>query len=146
MIYPSCFLHYILSKNYANFYENVRDNAATVTGDRLHNMSQNFLLPEFDRLGLQHIIRFQQDGATSDTSNAMMNILRDKSPGYLMLKSSIPQNTLLTVPDFFLQGYLMKRVYTNKSTSIFLVKENIILAIATVRTKMYINVMKNMVH
>lgn len=130
-----------------HFYEDARGNAVTITGDRYRDMLENFLVPELDRLGLQHVW-FQQDGATSHTANDTMDILREIFPGRIMSKRGDidwpPRSPDLTAPDYFLWGYLKGKVYGNKPTTIQVLKDNIIQEIGAITPEMCQNVMQNM--
>ena len=90
---------------------------------------------------------FQQDGATSHTACAAMRILRDVFPGRIMSKSGDvdwpPRSPDLTAPDYFLWGYLKGRVYTNKPTTINLLKQNIRAEIEQITPKICSKVMEN---
>jgi hypothetical protein len=129
------------------FFEDARGNAVTVNGDRYRDMLENFLVPELDQLGLQHMW-FQQDGATSHTARATIQILREIFPGRIMSKSGDidwpPRSPDLTAPDFFLWGYLKGKVYTNKPNTIPILKNNIQNEIADITPEVCENVMKNM--
>ena len=71
----------------------------------------------------------QQDGATSHMSNTSLPRVREISPGNLISSRDDinwpPHSPDLTPMDFFLWGYLISKVYANKSTSLSHLRENI---------------------
>ncbi|XP_011882183.1 PREDICTED: uncharacterized protein LOC105569928 [Vollenhovia emeryi] len=91
-------------------------------------MLNEFLLPELDEQGLEDIW-FQQDGATAHTARATMDILKETFPGRLISHFGDmhwpARSPDLTVPDFFLWGFLKSRVYANKPQALAALKENI---------------------
>lgn len=80
-------------------------------------MITEFFLPQLDELGLKNMW-FQQDGATAHTARATTDILKKAFPGPLICRFGDlhwpARSPDLTVPDFFLWGFLKSRVYVNK--------------------------------
>ncbi|MBZ5798343.1 hypothetical protein K8353_50905, partial [Burkholderia contaminans] len=59
---------------------------------------------------------FQQDGATCHTARKTLILLQTKFPGRVISQRDDwqPRSCDVTPLDFFLWGYLKKRVYVNK--------------------------------
>lgn len=97
-------------------------------GARYRAMLTEFFLPELDELGLVDMW-FQQDGATAHTARATTDILKAAFPGRLISRFGDlhwpARSPDLTVPDFFLWGFLKSRVYINKPETLEALKENI---------------------
>jgi len=69
---------------------------------------------------------FQQDGATSHASQAIMAEIQSSLGDRLISKRLWPPRSPdLTPPDYFLWGYLKGRVYQNKPRTIDALKANI---------------------
>lgn len=111
------------------FFENEEGDRVTVTGERYKDMFENFVLPQLKNLKLSRGLWFQQDGATSHTSNVSMGLLKRKFKGTLISnKGDIPwppRSPDLTAPDFYLWGYLKQTVYRKKPTTLAELKMNI---------------------
>ena len=70
---------------------------------------------------------FQQDGATSHTSHAIINEIQSFLGDRVISKGLWPpRSPNLTPPDYFLWGCLRGRVYRNKPRTIDALKANII--------------------
>uniref|UniRef100_A0A8D8TNF6 Transposable element Tc3 transposase n=1 Tax=Cacopsylla melanoneura TaxID=428564 RepID=A0A8D8TNF6_9HEMI len=91
-------------------------------------MVNEFLLPQLDELGLENMW-FQQDGATTHTARATIDLLKQAFPGRLISRFGdihfSARSPDLTVPDFFLWGFLKSRVYVNRPQTLDALKENI---------------------
>ncbi|XP_011860063.1 PREDICTED: uncharacterized protein LOC105557424 [Vollenhovia emeryi] len=91
-------------------------------------MLNEFLLPELDEQDLEDMW-FQQDGATTHTARATMDILKETFPGCLISRFGDmhwpARSPDLTVPDFFVWGFLKSRVYASKPQTLAALKENI---------------------
>ena len=91
-------------------------------------MINDFLLPQIDELGLENMW-FQQDGATAHTAQATMDILQQAFPDRVISRFDDlhcpARSPDLTVPDFFLCGFLKSRVYTNKPQTLVALKEKV---------------------
>lgn len=110
------------------FFEDAIGNTITVTDKRYRAMINDLLLPELDERVLVNMW-FQQDGATAHTARATMDIVNEAFPGRVISRFGDlawpARSPDLTVPDFFLWGYLKSRVYANKPQTIAALKENI---------------------
>ncbi|GFU37906.1 putative DD41D transposase [Trichonephila clavipes] len=58
------------------FFKNDEGHNVTVKGDRYRAMITNFFIPELNNHDVQEL-RFQQDGATSHTARATIDLLKD---------------------------------------------------------------------
>ena len=69
-------------------------------------------------MGLDNNMWFQHDGPTAHTAKASMSLLREIFPQHTISRIGDiawpPRSPDLTVPDFFLWGYLKSTVYTTK--------------------------------
>lgn len=128
------------------FFEDEDGDTVTVNGERYRHMLEDFLAPNLVHLGLDNMW-FQQDGATAHTAGATIQILKDLFPTHLISRSGDiawpARSPDLTVPDFFLWGYLKDRVYVNKPQTIQALKDNIRQEIADLEPEMLENVMQN---
>lgn len=100
-------------------------------------MLDNFLVPELQNFpGYNKRTLFQRDEATSHMSNTSLPRVREIFSGKFISrrgdKNWPPCSPDLTPMDFFLWGYLDSKVYTNKPTSLVLLKENICHEMATI--------------
>ena len=112
-------------------------------------MRNDFLLPQLDELGLENVW-FQQDGATAHTARATTEILRAAFPGRLISRFGDlhwpARSPDLTVPDFFLWGFLKSRVYVNKPETLESLKENIRQECENLSPEVLARVMKNAIN
>jgi len=121
----------------------------TVNGEQYRQMINSFLLPELrHRRRLSRTV-FQQDGATCHTATETLAILK-KAFGTRLLSRSIdfawpPRSPDMTVPDFFLWGYLKSRVYQTRPQDLEDLKARIRQEIAAITPEMLIKVFKNFV-
>ena len=93
----------------------------TITLDHYYEMLKRLLRPKIIRLLADHNpddVWFQQDGATSHSSQRSLGILRDMFPGHLVsLRGDIgwpPRSPDLTPCDFFLWGHVKLQVYQHR--------------------------------
>lgn len=112
------------------FFEDGRGCAVTVNSERYVEMLDNFLVPELQNFaGYNQRTWFQQDGATSHTSNTSLPRVREIFPNKLISRRGDinwpPRSPDLSPMDFFLWGYLKSKVYVNKPGSLVQLKENI---------------------
>lgn len=117
----------------------------TVTSQRYLEMLQNFLPAELQRLGVQNNdLWFQQDGATSHTARICMAALRSMFPGRLVSRHGDfnwpPRSPDLTIPDFFLWGYLKARVFENRPQTLRALKTNITQEIRAINQELLLRV------
>ncbi|KFM61439.1 hypothetical protein X975_20872, partial [Stegodyphus mimosarum] len=126
------------------FFEDERGNAITVTGARYHEMLEPFVRPTVQDTAE---VWWQQDGATAHTARQTMQLLRDMFGERLISRNADfnwPANSPdLTVPDFFLWGYLKNCVYSTKPRNIQELKENIRTEIRALEPDTLIRVMGN---
>lgn len=112
------------------FFEDGRGRAVTVTSERYVAMIEEFFTQKLQNFpGFNARTWFQQDGATSHTSNTAMPVIRQLFPNKVISKrgdiSWPPRSPDLTPMDFFLWGYLKAKVYDSNPRSINDLKENI---------------------
>ena len=92
---------------------------------------------------------FQQDGASSHTSNLSQDWLKENFGGRVIsLKTDFewaPHSPDLSPPDFFLWGYLKDRVYAGKPRTITELKEAIREEMRAITNSVCKNVMDNFV-
>lgn len=110
------------------FFENDNGAAVTVTADRYLEMLNNFFLPALRRRRIAiRNIWFQQDGATAHTARISMARVRQAFPGKVISRFGDvpwpPRSPDLTIPDFFLWGFLKSRVYVEKPRTLPELKE-----------------------
>lgn len=113
-----------------HFFENERGQTVTVNSDRYTVMLRNFFFPQLHNFEAYNSRTwFQQDGATSHTSNDSLAVVNEMFTGKLISRRGDipwpPRSPDLTPLDFFLWGYLKSRVYANKPTTIAQLKNNI---------------------
>jgi hypothetical protein len=78
----------------------------TVTAQRYAAMLQNFLLPELEALGVDpNNLYHQQKEASARTATRSMGVVHIPWPA---------RSPDLTVPDYFLRGYLKESVHRNR--------------------------------
>lgn len=112
------------------FFEDNDGRTVTVNAQRYLDMLEEYFLPELRRQRIEiRNVWFQQDGATAHTARISMEFLRRTFPtrvisrfGDVTWPSRSPD---LTIPDFFLWGFLKARVYINKPRTIQELKEAI---------------------
>lgn len=112
------------------FFEDNDGRTVTVNAQRYRDMLEEYFLPELRRQRIEiRNVWFQQDGATAHTARISMEFLRRTFPtrvisrfGDVTWPSRSPD---LTIPDFFLWGFLKARVYINKPRTILELKEAI---------------------
>lgn len=99
------------------FFEDRHGNAETVNGDRYRNMISNFLWPILDYIDTEEMW-FQQDGATCHTSGTTIALLCETFDGRLISlrgdQQWPPRSRDLTPCDFFIWGFIISLIYTNK--------------------------------
>ena len=92
-------------------------------------------------------IWFQQDGATAHTARISMERVRQAFPGKVISRFGDvpwpPRSPDLTIPDFFLWGFLKSRVYAEKPRSIPELKEAIQREIQAIPQHMLEDSMRN---
>ncbi|PSN53790.1 hypothetical protein C0J52_06219 [Blattella germanica] len=118
------------------FFENETGVTETVNSARYVAMLQTYAIPELIRLGLDPTnLYFQQDGATAHTARNSMAFLRTEFMSVISRFGDIPwppHSPDLSIPDFFLWGYLKQNVYTRRLRTLQELKEAIIEEVATI--------------
>ena len=124
--------------------------AVTVTKERYVEVLKTFK-SELQTLypSLMSKFWFQQDGASSHTSNLSRDWLKENFGGRVIsLKTDFewaPHSPDLSPPDFFLWGYLKDRVYAGKPRTITELKEAIREEMRAITNSVCKNVMDNFV-
>ncbi|CAB3258594.1 unnamed protein product [Arctia plantaginis] len=128
------------------FFEDAAGQTTTVDGARYRAMLTEFFLLQLNELGLEDMW-FQQDGATAHTARATTDILKTAFPGRLISRFGDlhwpARSPDLTVPDFFLWGFLKSRVYVNKPETLEALKDNIRHECKNLSPEVLAEVMKN---
>lgn len=105
-------------------------------------------LQEFDDFSDQWW--FQQDGATSHTSNTALEAVREWFPDKLISRRGDinwpPRSPDLAPNDFFLWGYLKSRVYNNAPANLIQLKNRIQEEIEAITPDLCTSVMENLRH
>lgn len=118
------------------FFEDEEGHAVTVNGIRYRQMIRNFLWFQLNGMDIQELW-FQQDGATSHTSNETIQLLHERFRGRLISRNGDhqwpPRSCDLTPCDFFLWGYLKSLVYVNKPRNIRDLKDEIRRAVGEIQ-------------
>lgn len=99
-----------------------------MNSERYVEMLDEFFVPRLQNFpGYNQRTWFQQDEATSHTSNRSLARVRDFFPNKLISRQGDinrpPRSPDLTPMDFFLWGYVKSKVYANKPTSLAQLKE-----------------------
>ena len=128
------------------FFQTENGHAVTVNQERYRDMMTNFVMPIIRRKRMRQFW-FQQDGAPPHISRITIDFLKKLFPGRLMSKSGDldwpPRSPDLTLPDFFLWGYLKSKVYVNKPRNVEELKDNICEEIAAIPAEMLAKTMEN---
>ncbi|KAK9888535.1 hypothetical protein WA026_000781 [Henosepilachna vigintioctopunctata] len=112
------------------FYEDNRGHAVTVTSARYVDMIRNFFGPQLQQCGhYNRLTWFQQDGATSHTTNNSLAALHELFQEKVISRRGDiewpPRSPDVTPPDFFLWGYLKSIVYENNPQNLTHLRNNI---------------------
>jgi hypothetical protein len=88
----------------------------------------------------------QQDGTTSHTANSTMEMV-NKFFDHRIISKNLwpPRSPDLTVPDYFLWGYLKQVVYSNHPQTIEDLKQNTEVAVLNISQETLKKVVRNMV-
>ncbi|GFT66994.1 DUF4817 domain-containing protein [Trichonephila clavipes] len=105
------------------FFKNDEGHNVTVNGDRYRAMITNFFIPELNNHDVQELW-FQQDGVTSHTARATIDLLKDKF-------------------DYFLWDYVKSLVYADKPQTPDHLEDNIRCVTADIRPQMLEKVIEN---
>ncbi|GFT13581.1 putative DD41D transposase [Trichonephila clavipes] len=128
------------------FFKNDEGHNVTVNGDRYRAMITNFFIPELNNHDVQELW-FQQDGATSHTARATIDLLKDTFGDGLISRFGPvnwpPRSCDLTPLDYFLWGYVKSLVYADKSQTLDHLEDNIRRVIADIRPQMLEKIIEN---
>ena len=128
-------------------FRNERGQPVTVNGERYRLMITDFFLPHLHHMN-QRNMWFQQDGATSHTAGATLELLQENFPGHIISRRGDvewpPRSCDLTL-DFFLWGYVKSQVYVNKPTTLDQLERNIIQIMSDIQPDLCNRVTRNWV-
>jgi hypothetical protein len=130
------------------FFEDDGGNAITVNAERYSHMLNTFFFRELRRRRITlRNIWFQQDGATAHTARASMAVVRQKFPGRVISRFGDinwpARSPDLSIPDFFLWGYLKSKVYIGKPRTLPHLKECIRREINEIPREMLVDAIRN---
>jgi hypothetical protein len=104
------------------FFENDNEETVTVNSEHYVTMLEGFVEPQLQWLGIDPTaLHCQQDGATAHTARNNMAVVREMFGtvishfGNIAWPARSPQ---ITVPDFFLLGFLKDRVFRRRIMTI----------------------------
>lgn len=131
------------------FFEDLRGRNVTVNTERYTTMLEGFFTSEIENSRIVNSRTwFQQDGATSHTSNQSMETVKQMFPGRLISRRGDilwpPRSPDLTPLDFFLWGYLKYKVYNDNPRNIDQLKENIRSEMALITPSLLTKVFTNL--
>jgi len=112
-----------------------RGRPVTVTAERYQRMLVDYVIPSLESRGIQpQSIWFQQDGAAAHTTASTLECLQGYFPGRVISNGGsvgfAPRSPDLTVPDFFLWGWLKTQVYQDRPRNLGELKRRIKSALA----------------
>ena len=112
-----------VSRNGAYFFENDNEETVTVNSERYVTMLEGFV----GRLGIDPTaLHFQQDGGTTHTARNSMAVVPEMFGTVISRFGDIAwpaRSPGLTVPDFFLWGFLKDRVFRRRIMTIQEIKK-----------------------
>lgn len=130
------------------FFVDDNDRHVTVNGQRYRAMITDYFWPELEDMDLDDMW-FQQDGATSHTAHATIDLLKSKYGERVISRHGPvdwpPRSCDLTPLDYFLWGYVKSLVYANTPTTLEELRANIEREIAAVSAEMCGRVVENWV-
>ena len=110
------------------FFENEQGKAITVNGDRYRAMLNEFLSTKIEEEYIGHIW-FQHDGATCDTTEATLDVLRTVFEIRIISRRAVvvwpSRSCNLTPLDYYLWGAVKDKCYADKPETIDALKDNI---------------------
>ncbi|GFX26886.1 uncharacterized protein TNCV_1840581 [Trichonephila clavipes] len=128
------------------FFKNDEGHNVTVNGDWYRAMITNFFIPELNNHDVQELW-FQQGGATCHTARATIDLLKDTFGDRLISSFGPvnwpPRSCDLTLPDYFLWGYVKSLVYADKPQTLDHLEDNIRRVIADIWPQMLEKVIEN---
>lgn len=120
----------------------------TVNGACYTDMLEQFLYPQLEQDGILNIAYFQQDGAPPHYSliarNSLDNTLGDRWIGRGGPIEWAPYSPDLTIPDFFIWGYIKDRCYSPSPANLNELRENITNVFNTISPEMLQNAFSNL--
>ena len=127
------------------FFEYDQGKAVTVNKKNYVNALETYFIPRLRELRIPlHSVWFQNDNATPHTSGLSTQYLERRFQDRVIGKDLWPARSPDLSPlDFFLFGYLKKRVYRNTPASTEDLKTAIVEEVATVNQGMLQNVFRN---
>lgn len=133
------------------FFENNNGQTVTVNSDRYAAMIRDFFGPALQAFdGFDDQWWFQQDGATSHTSNTAIEAVRELFPDKLISRRGNinwpPRSPDFAPNDFFLWGYLKSRVYNNAPANLIQLKNRIQEEIEAITPELCASVMESLRH
>lgn len=128
------------------FFEDRAGRAVTVNGERYRAMITDFLWPIIDQMDVEDIW-FQQDGAPCHTSNATIDLLREKFGERVISRRAEvawpPRSCDLTPLDYYLWGAVKDKCYAKNPQTIEDLKAEIGEVIGQIQPHTLENVVKN---
>jgi len=108
-------------------FETALGRTVNVHAERYKGMPETFLCSELHP-HQQHLLWFQQDGATAHTAQISMQVLRTfPADSFLCRGYQLPARSPdLAVPDYFLWGYIKSRIYKTHPANIAELKQRIL--------------------
>lgn len=133
------------------FFEDNNGQTQTVNSVRYAAMIREFFGPALHEIdGFNDEWWFQQDGATSHTSNTALEAVRELFPNKLISRRGDinwpPRSPDLAPNDYFLWGYLKSRVYNNAPANLIQLKNRIREEIEAITPELCTRVMENLRH
>jgi hypothetical protein len=130
------------------FLEDEEGRAVTANLARYTEMLRTFLEPELQRLCVEtQSLWFQQDAATAHTARNATRILEYTFPARVISRRRTiewpARSPDLNACDFFLWGYLKRKVYEKKPRTAMELKQNIRDEVAAISPTMLQRVMQN---
>lgn len=131
------------------FFKNEAGANVTVNAERYRAMLDDWFFPNVATHDLGGLW-FQQDGATSHTAHATIDLLKGTFGNRVISRNGPvdwpPRSCDITPLDFYLWGHVKSKVYANKPTTIEQLEANITREIHAIRPEVLEKVMLNWVH
>ena len=128
------------------FFEKEQGEAVIVNGDRYRALLKEFLFTKIEKEDIGNIW-FQQDGASSHTTEATLYVLRPVFEDRIIsCRADVlwpPRSCDLTPLDYYLWGAVKDKCYADKPEKIDALKDNIRKAIDEIQLPTIDNVLKN---
>lgn len=128
------------------FFRNAAGANVTVNAERYRDMLDGWFFPNVATHELDDFW-FQQDGATSHTAHATIDLLRGTFGDRVISRNGPvdwpPRSCDITPLDFFLWGHVKAKVYADKPATIGHLEANIIRELQAIPPEMLEKVMKN---